>query len=219
MVKLSTKLVGGAFLLGAALASGCGHTGEKYNDLADQCWPERYAQESRKLVHANIEPQVQNGHILDQTIWNEHFDRGSEKLNASGMDKLDQLARRRPAPDTKIFLQTTRDLNYDAAKAEEYVTKRSELDGKRIAAIQKYLNTTTSGRGLSFEVAVHDPSVPGIDGAAPRLVVPNPRTRAGLGAGTGGTGAANGQGGAPQGGGNTAPPSGGMGSSGNPSGM
>ena len=43
-------------------------------------------------------PQVQNGRILDQTLWNYNFEPGTDKLNPSGLDKLDQIVRRRPSP-------------------------------------------------------------------------------------------------------------------------
>ena len=175
-----TKVLSGAVLVGGIMAAGCHHTG-KGGDTewhGDPCWPDRYSNEARRLQVGSFEPQVLNGHILDQTIWNQHFEIGSEKLNAAGMDKLDQLARRRPAPDTRIFLQTARDLVYNAEKPGDYATKRSELDVRRAAAIKQYLETSLTGRPSKFEVEVHDPSMPGIDGAAPRLIVPSPRTRA-----------------------------------------
>jgi hypothetical protein len=185
-----TKLLSGAVLAGGVLAAGChhagGHGGKDREWHGDPCWPDRYSNEARKLQVASFEPQVLNGHILDQTIWNQHFEAGTDKLNAAGMDKLDQLARRRPAPDTRVFLQTARDLAYNPEKPGDYSTKRSELDVKRASAIKQYLETSLTGRPSKFEVEVHDPAMPGIDGAAPRLIVPSPRVRAaGTGAGVG----------------------------------
>src|SRR5262249_35870491 len=101
----------------------------------------------------------------------------TDRLNGAGMDKLDQLARRRPHPDCKLYLQTARDIAYDPEKPNDYATKRNELDTKRVAAIQKYLATTLTGRPANFEIQVHDPAYPGIDGAAPRVVVPEPKSR------------------------------------------
>jgi hypothetical protein len=173
-----TKLLSGAVLAGGVLTTGCHHGGKEREWHGDPCWPDRYSNEARKLQVAGFEPQVLNGHILDQTIWNQHFDMGSDKLNAAGMDKLDQLARRRPAPDTRIFLQTARDLTFNPEKPGDYATKRSELDVKRAAAIKQYLETSLTGRPSKFEVEVHDPAMPGINGAEPRLVLPSPRTRA-----------------------------------------
>ena len=55
------------------------------------------------------------------------------------MDKLDQIARRRPHPDPRVFLQTARDMAYDAGKPEDTRPSGTELDTKRVAAVQKYL--------------------------------------------------------------------------------
>ena len=204
MARYMTKLVAGAVLAGgAALAAGCHSDGGSKH--ADPCWPDRYTNEARASVVANFQPQVENGHVLDQTVWNTHFDFGTDKLNGAGMDKLDQLARRRPHPDQRLFLQTARDMAYDAGKPEEYAGKRQDLDTKRVAAIQRYLQATLTGRQVSFEVQVHDPAVPGIEGAAPRIILPTPQQRvsgpvavpagqispaAGGGAGSGTTGGA-----------------------------
>ena len=61
----------------------------------DPCWPDRYANKARAATVANFQPQVENGQILDQTVWNTHFEYRTDRLNGAGMDKLDQLARRR----------------------------------------------------------------------------------------------------------------------------
>jgi hypothetical protein len=172
------KLVAGVVLAGgAALAAGCHGDGEYHH--GDPCWPDRYANESRAAVVANFQPQVENGQVLDQTVWNSHFEFGTDKLNGTGMDKLDQIARRRPHPDPRVFLQTARDIAYDPAKPEEYASKRQELDAKRVAALQKYLGATLTGRPTTFDIQIHDPAVPGIEGAAPRVVLPTPQSRVG----------------------------------------
>lgn len=209
MNRFMKGLVCGVIGLGGIASSGCTHDGQTLaSRVSDPCWPDRYAGEARERQVAQFEPQVTNGHILDQTIWNIHFEAGSEKLNAAGMDKLDQLARRRPTPDPVLYLQTTRDIAYDSDKPNDYVTKRGDLDSKRVASIQKYLGSTLSGRPTNFTVQIHDPSYPGIDGAAPRVVLPSPNSRVGLGSGGNRGGQqGGGQQGAPNmGGGN--PPSG-----------
>src|SRR5262245_21447388 len=127
MKKSMSKVLAGAFLAGGILAAGCHSTDGGTSGTighGDPCWPDRYSNESRAAVVANFQPQVENGHVLDQTLWNQGFEYGTDKLNGAGMDKLDQIARRRPHPDPKVFLQTARDIAYDAAKADEYVSKR-----------------------------------------------------------------------------------------------
>ena len=185
MKRFMTKLLSGAFLAGGVLATGChglhglggGCEDGNCGWCGDPCWPDRYANEARAATVASFQPQVENGHVLDQTIWNMHFDYGTDRLNGAGMDKLDQLARRRPHPDTKLYLQTARDIPYDAANPSDYSTKRNELDTKRITAVQKYLAATLTGRPANFDIQVHDPAYPGIEGAAPRVIIPSPPTR------------------------------------------
>jgi hypothetical protein len=189
MKRFMTKLLTGAFLAGGVMATGC-HSVHSLHGMGgcadgdctycgDPCWPDRYANEARAATVASFQPQVENGHVLDQTIWNMHFDYGTDRLNGAGMDKLDQLARRRPHPDTKLYMQTARDIPYDAANPSDYSAKRNELDTKRITAIQKYLAATLTGRPANFDIQVHDPAYPGIDGAAPRVIVPTPQSRIG----------------------------------------
>jgi hypothetical protein len=183
MKGFRTKLLSAAAVAGGLMAAGChhgGHIGDPNNKHGDPCWPDRYSNESRAAAVASFQPQVENGHILDQTLRNTHFEYGSDKLNGEGMDKLDQLSRRRPSPDTRLFLQTARDIAYDAEKPGDYATKRVELDSKRIASVQRYLKATLTGREVTFDIQIHDPAYPGIDvnpGVAPRVYVPAPQAR------------------------------------------
>lgn len=151
-IKRTLSVMGFAGMLMAL--NGCA----AYREVVDTCYPERYWHSSRNAVNASFAPQVRNGHILDQTVWNHHFEKGSETLTGAGQDKLALLARRRPHPDTMLFLQTAQDIEYDEEKPQEFVQQRLELNQKRIASIQKYLSAQTSGRGLAFQVVVHDPS-------------------------------------------------------------
>jgi hypothetical protein len=148
-----------ACLVGTAAAGGCTH---KYADVVDPCYPDRYNQVARAELIGAFAPQVHNGHILDQTLFNEHFESGTGNLNACGMAKLDYLVQRRPCPDPKIFLATARDLTYDAAKPNDYADNRRDLDVKRTAAVHAYLAAQTVGRPMPFDVVVHDPAPVGM---------------------------------------------------------
>ena len=180
MNGLKAKILSAATVASGLMAAGCQSSGD-WHWHGDPCWPDRYSNEARAATVANFQPQVENGHILDQTLWNMHFEYGTDKLNGAGMDKLDQLARRRPQPDQRVFLQTARDISYDAEKPGEYATKRVELDNKRADAVRRYLKATLTGRELIFDIQIHDPSYPGIDGAAPRVIIPPPQARVGGG--------------------------------------
>lgn len=176
---------------------GCFH----YSDVVDPCYPERYWYASRQSVQAAFAPQVQNGHVLDQTVWNYHFEDGSDRLTPGGMEHLNYLARRRPVADPMIYLQTAHDLLYNPDK-DDYATKRFELDQKRAASIKKYLTAyAAGGNAPPFEVQVHNAPDVGI-GAIPaeasiRLMYTTPRATL---PGTGGT-STSGGGGASSGGG------------------
>jgi hypothetical protein len=155
MKRIVTKALTAASLSGVLAASG--GCLEHYRNVVDPCYPDRYECTARLEVLGAFGPQVQNGHVLDQTLWNYQFDEGSDKLNAQGYDRLDYLVRRRPAPDTHIFLATARDLKFDPTNPDAYTDARRDLDSRRIIAIQRYLAAQTAGRPMEFEVVVHDP--------------------------------------------------------------
>jgi hypothetical protein len=205
-IKKSMVVLG--FSGGLALGGGC----ETYRNLVDPCYPQRYEFASRQETVAAMAPQVYNGHVLDQTVWNYHFEMGTDKLTPGGMDHLAYLARRRPAPDASIFVQTAQDVFYDPAAPEKFSEARAALDSKRVQAVQNYLTAVTAGRHLAFEVSVHDPSEVGLAATPTGIAVQrhylgyqgNLPTTAGAGAsnvsGGGGAGAGAGGGGAASGG-------------------
>lgn len=168
-MKRFLNLTAAAVVLGSSmLAGGCMSSvserienrpgsQSRYDDVRDPCWPERYNFEARKPVIATYAAHVNNGHILNQTIVNGDFELGSEKLTAGGLQRLDTLARVRPV-DPHVFLAKSRDVAYDSTKPAEYTRLTGELDAKRITAITTYLNASTAGRNLSFDVTVIDPA-------------------------------------------------------------
>jgi hypothetical protein len=135
----------------------------QYRDLVDPCYPERYEYMARKEVNAAFAPQVQNGQVLDQTVWNYQFDTGKATLNQAGIAHLAYIARRRPHPDTTVYLQTASDIVYNPEAPESMVAERQKLDHERIEAIKAFLQAQTAGRGgIDFNVVVHDPADPGL---------------------------------------------------------
>ena len=153
MKGLVTKALAGAALAGGLSAGGCEH----YQKCVDPCWPERYNNTARREVVSAFAPQVQNGHILDQTVYNYQFEIGTDRLTDAGRDQLDTLVRRRPVPDPRIFLATARDLAYEPANPDAYKNAQDKLNNERSIAVQKYLGGQTGGRPMQFEVVVHDP--------------------------------------------------------------
>jgi hypothetical protein len=144
------------FAGGGLTAAGC------YREIVDPCYPQRYEYAARQDVKASFAPQVHNGHVLDQTVWNYHFEPGTAILNPGGLDHLAYLARRRPCPDPMIYLQVAQDIPYDPAAPDKYVEARNNLDAKRMQAIQDFLTAETAGRPVAFTVVRHDPGDPSI---------------------------------------------------------
>lgn len=119
---------------------------------------ERYGNLAQRSVNRAFAPQVLNGHVLDQTVWNHHFESGSATLTPGGLAHLRYLARRRPEPDRVLYLATANDLPYDPAAPDRYCGAKQELDSLRAAAIQKFLVGNNCGRCQDYQVLVHDPS-------------------------------------------------------------
>jgi hypothetical protein len=145
--------------LALGLVNGC-----YYRDIVDPCYPQRYEYAARMEVNQAFAPQVRNGHVLDQTIWNYEFEPGKPRLTPGGMEHLAYLARRRPTPDTTIYLQIAQppDVVYEPKTPDKFVEARAKLDNERIQAIQSYLAAETSGRNLTFNVVIHDPGEVGL---------------------------------------------------------
>jgi hypothetical protein len=122
---------------------------------------------------------VNNGHVLDQTIWNHHFEAGTDKLTGGAKEHLAYLARRRPAPNPTVFLQTAQDVVYDPENPDKFVETRNSLDQRRIQAIQKYLTAQTANRPVPFEIVVHDPAEVGMS-AIPVAATIQARNQTGL---------------------------------------
>ncbi|HJZ60209.1 MAG TPA: hypothetical protein VKE74_35025 [Gemmataceae bacterium] len=154
---------GGAGSVGCVSDSGAHGDGARYRNWVDPCYPERYNAVARQEVVAPFAGQVNNGHFLHQTMWNWYFEPGTDKLNTAGLAKLDSLARERPSPDPKIYLQTARDLAATAENADKIAAMREDLTARRAAAIQKYLATQpTIGNPVAYEIFVHDAPTSGM---------------------------------------------------------
>ncbi len=151
------------FLMGGLTAlAGC----DCYRNIVDPCYPQRYEAESRKLVIGTMAPQVNNGHVLEQTVWNYQFEPGTDKLTPGAVNSLAYMARRRPQPDPIVYIQTAQDLPLDAGTVDKFAEERSKLDAKRVETVRKALAAMTAGRGVNFEVLVHDPHEVGMSSNA-----------------------------------------------------
>ena len=149
-----------AALLSAGLVTmvGC------YRDVVDTCYPARYSFVAHNTVCSALKAQVNNGHVLEQTLWSWHFEEGKANLNAAGMEQLDSLIRRRPQPDPVIYLATAHqpEVRYDPAAPEKFTALRADLNERRKDAIVKYVEAMTKdpkdGSFLTVRVDCHDPT-------------------------------------------------------------
>ena len=149
--------LGGAFGSAGCVNSDKASLQSRYSEKVDPCTPERYNFMAREAALAPFEAQVANGQVLDQYLQNGDFDPAGAGLTPGGRVKLDALARKRPV-DGHLFLQTARDVAYDAAKPADYAKTSGDLNAKRADAMVTYLTATTAGRGLTFDVTVIDPA-------------------------------------------------------------
>lgn len=162
-------LTSGLGSVGCMSTGGGGHgpdgrktVGDAARAVHDPCYPERYNHAARQATLAPFAQQVHNGHVLEQTVYTHHFEDGTDKLTSAGMAKLDAIARTRPAPDPKLFLQAAMDLPLTDANAGQISELRSELDARRAGAVQKYLATVPTFVPVNYEIHVHNPATPGV---------------------------------------------------------
>jgi hypothetical protein len=146
----------------AAVVLACGSAGCCwYRNWVDVSYPERYECESRSAVTSALTTQTENGHVLDQTVWNVCFDPGTDRLTPAGVRALAYLGRRRPMPDTIIYLQQANDLPTEGKTPEQWVEARVKLDESRKNTVERFLLART---GLEFQVVPHNPAEPSLYG-------------------------------------------------------
>jgi hypothetical protein len=197
MKGLIAKALAAACGTGLLALAGCCGTGEGYDKLVDPCYPQRYEAAAKHEVNEAIAPQMMNGHVLDQSVWDDHFEAGTDKLTFGGQEHLKYLARRRPHADPVVFLQVAQDVAYDPAKPDAYARARAELTAKRQQAVQTFLGAYTAGTPVDFRVVVHDAPEPGQSavGVARSVLLMHNSYQGSLptggGGGSGGSGAAS----------------------------
>lgn len=152
---------------GVGVLVGCA----SYRKCVDPCWPERYNAMARASVREPFNAQAFNGHVLDQTVWNYHWvhdartGQPTDQLHPAGIEHLQYLSRRRPAPDLHVFLATAQDIPYTAGSSPDRIMQaRADLDQKRVQAIQAFMTAQLAPRGIvaPVEVTVCDPAPVGL---------------------------------------------------------
>jgi hypothetical protein len=158
--------------VGSAMAVGCGGLQDGFQRVNNNnSWPERNSYHARQAVLHPFEVQQNNAAVVNDVVLNDHFDSGSDKLNGVGQDKLNQLARKMPAPNPTVYLQAANDVAFDEKAPEKTVVGRTELDQKRAAAVLAYLNTRPAPRGTAFTVQVIDVGNTSVNSVGPAAAV------------------------------------------------
>lgn len=136
-------------------------------------WPNYYTAQARHSVFRPLMDQAHNGLILDQTLWNYHWDlEAPEELHRMGMAQLDRLAKRHiyhcEGP-LRLHLQVSHDVRYDPQDRRKVQEKRVELTRKRLEAVVAYMTTTYPS--IAFTISVHDPRTVGMSGQEAHIPV------------------------------------------------
>jgi hypothetical protein len=168
------KAVAGSCLSASlALLLGCDH----YRDLVDPCWPERYNYIARHSIRDMFNAQADRGHMLEQTLWNWHFEADpksggpSDRLNGAGQEVLRRIARTQPAPDHQLFLQNAQDIPYvEGIAPEKLVAQREALNKRRMENVQRFLATQMMAGG-AYQIAVHDFTPNSLPGHWPNMAI------------------------------------------------
>ena len=203
MVKFVRAAAFAALIVGGAASIGCHAVQDRpgvqsrYSKIVDPCQQERYSASARDNVLQPFDAMANNANNLDVTLWNHHFEAGKDTLNSSGMVKIDQIARRLPSPSSKVWIQTARDLAYDAANPQKLVNARADLDVKRCQAVLAYLAAQPNGQAMHYEVQAHDAVDPAMPAQGPTnayrgLAAQYGSSAGGVGGGAGQAGAGGG---------------------------
>jgi len=124
-----------------ALAVGC-------KLLPDNEWPEPYTSIAKEEVQAPIDIQVANARVVEQTLWDYHFEPNSERLNSTGRQRLRWIAPQ--AQDTYPVI-------YVAAIDD------AELTQRRVARVQVVLDEI-AGPDSGVQVVQADARMVGLPG-------------------------------------------------------
>jgi outer membrane protein OmpA-like peptidoglycan-associated protein len=174
MTGKTRNAVAAALAAGVMGAVGCAGPGlqESFQNVNNNnSWPERNSALARQAVLHPFEVQQNNAAVVNDVILNAYFDNGTDVLNGVGRDKLDQLARKMPAPNPVIWLQTSNDVVFDAKAPDKTSAARGELDQKRAGAVLAYLNARPAARGTGYNVQVVDNPDPTTNSTGPSSAV------------------------------------------------
>jgi hypothetical protein len=115
---------------------------------------DQYTRAARQVMSAMFVDQAGNGRVFDQTLWNYHFEEGSDELHPSGQAVLDRLVQQWPANPVDIYVQVAHDLPYHPRAPGLYPTEREALTARRVQAVVNYLAATRPD--VPYAIHLHD---------------------------------------------------------------
>lgn len=122
----------------------------------EQSQPDRYSHEARQAVVAPFAPQVQNGRVFEQTVWNSFFEAGSARLTEQGIEKLHAIIRKRSESENRIYIQDARDVGITNDNVGTAAARREVLNASRAGVVQRHLAALSTTDGKACEVLVVD---------------------------------------------------------------
>ncbi len=128
----------------------------------DNCWLERYSYQAKQSEMQTFDAQVNNGHVLDQTVFAYHFDarHGQADQGRPGAPGLPGAAPSSARPEDLFADGPGPALRLGRAGAIQQRSQRTGLQAR--GGDSAFLNADTAGRPMAFEVIVHDAPTPGL---------------------------------------------------------
>ncbi len=156
---------GAARVLGGGLMGlgGVAAATEPPHALLPNVQQEVLASQARELVSRPFADQAANGAVVDQTVWNYHFESDvSARMHTNAYFLLDRLARRQVnAGGGCLRLHVQRAQTHPGeVPLAELAQRRLELDNRRLDAITVYMQQAWPG--MAFTVQLYDPSPVGM---------------------------------------------------------
>jgi hypothetical protein len=134
---------------------------------------DQYTRAARQVMSTMFVDQAGNGRLFDQTLWNYHFEEGSDELHPSGQAVLDRLVQQWPANPVDIYVQVAHDLPYHPGAPGLYPTEREALTARRVQAVVYYLAATRPD--VPYAIHLHDLPLRAISGVGGRAGGRGPR--------------------------------------------
>jgi len=156
---------------------------------AAHAWPYPYVCDDRRDVHACMDTQVTNGWIEATTLYDYHFDDGTQELNQAGVSHLEWIVSHVPAEYRQTHIASTANPEFNNVRLLSVQKAVSSLAGDNGLQIASRV-THSVGRPAAEVQAIHESR---LTNALPPII--SYQSEVGGGGGSGGGGGGGGGGG------------------------